>query len=76
MLAGFAALTPVIGFSLACLLFLTAEFALLSGWPWWKNVAAAAVVAFILHTLFIWLADVPFPKGYVWDSDLALLWGN
>jgi hypothetical protein len=68
MLAGFAALTPALGFSLAALLFLTAEFALLSGWPWWKSVAAGAVGALALHAAFIWLADVPFPKGYIWDA--------
>lgn len=76
MLAGFAALTPAIGFSLACLLFLAAQFALLSGWPWWKNVATAAVAASALHAAFIWFADMPFPKGYVWDADISLLGGN
>jgi hypothetical protein len=76
MLAGFAALTPAIGFSLACLLFLIAQFALLSGWPWWKNIAVAAVAAFALHAAFIWFADMPLPKGYFWDADISLLGGN
>jgi Tripartite tricarboxylate transporter TctB family len=75
MLASFAALTPAIGFSLACLLFLTAQFTSLSGWPWWRSVATAAIAALALHATFIWLADVPFPNGYVWDADFSFLIG-
>lgn len=67
MLAGFAALTPVIGFSLACLAFLALELRLLSGWPWWKVVIFAAGIALAFHVLFVWLADMPLPKGTIWD---------
>ena len=67
MLVGFAALVPVVGFSLACLLFLTAHLRLLSDWPWWKVILMAAAIAVAFHVLFVWLADMPLPKGSIWD---------
>jgi len=66
LLAGVAALTPVLGFSLACLLFLAAELQLLAGWPWWKSVATSAAAALAFHAAFVWLADMPLPKGWIW----------
>ena len=67
MLVGFAALVPIVGFSLACLLFLAAHLRLLSGWPWWKVILTAAAIALAFHVLFVWLADMPLPKGSIWD---------
>ena len=67
MLAGFAALTPVLGFSLACVLFLAAQLRLLGSWPWWKSAGVVAVIALALHVTFIRFADMPLPKGYIWD---------
>ena len=67
MLAGFAALTPILGFSLACLLFLAAQLRLLGSWPWWKSAGVAAAIALVLHVTFIRFADMPLPKGYIWD---------
>lgn len=67
LLAGFAALTPVVGFSLACLAFLALELRLLSGWQWWKVVAVAAAIALAFHVAFVRLADMPLPKGTLWD---------
>jgi hypothetical protein len=67
MLAGFAVLTPVIGFTAACVLFLIAELRLLSGWPWWKIASLAATVALVFHVAFIRFADMPLPKGTAWE---------
>jgi hypothetical protein len=67
LLAAFAALTPVLGFSLACLLFLAAQLQLLGRWPWWRSAAAAVVIALAFHATFVWLADMPLPKGFIWD---------
>jgi hypothetical protein len=67
MLAGFAALTPVVGFSIACVAFLALELRLLSGWPWWKVAILAAGIALAFHVLFVRLADMPLPKGAIWD---------
>jgi hypothetical protein len=67
MLAGFAALTPALGFSLACLLFLAAQFRLLGGWPWWKSAGAGAVAALSFHAAFVRIADMPLPKGQLWE---------
>jgi hypothetical protein len=65
-LAGFAALTPLIGFSLACFLFLAFELGLLASWPWWKSIVIAAIIAAAFHVTFIGFADMPMPKGVVW----------
>lgn len=67
LLAGFAVLTPVIGFSLACLMFLTLELRLLSNWQWWRILALAAMMALAFHITFVQLADMPLPKGTIWD---------
>ena len=67
LLAGFAGLAPVIGFSLACLLFLTLQLRLQSSWPWWKSAAVAAAITLAFHVAFVGLADMPLPKGYIWD---------
>jgi hypothetical protein len=66
MLVGFAALTPVLGFSLACVLFLTVQLRLLGSWPWWTSAAAAAAIGLAFHVIFIRFADMPLPKGYIW----------
>jgi Tripartite tricarboxylate transporter TctB family len=66
-LAAFVALIPVLGFSLAAVVFLAAQLQILGGWPWWKNAAAAAVIGLAFHATFVWLADMPLPRGYIWN---------
>jgi hypothetical protein len=66
-LAGFAALTPLLGFSLACFLFLALQLWLLASWPWWRSLVIAAVIAAAFHVTFISLADMPMPKGALWN---------
>jgi hypothetical protein len=66
-LVGFAALTPLLGFSLACFLFLGLQLWLLARWPWWKCLIVAAVIALAFHVTFIVLADMPMPKGAFWN---------
>ena len=65
--AGFAAITPVIGFSLACGLFLAVQLQLLSGWPWWKSIGFAVIAGLAFHVAFVQFADMPLPKGTIWD---------
>lgn len=67
LLAGFAALTPVVGFSLACLVFLTLELRILSNWQWWRVLSLAAMMALAFHVTFVQLADMPLPRGTIWD---------
>jgi Tripartite tricarboxylate transporter TctB family len=67
MLAGFAGAAPAIGFSLACFLFLVAQFWLLGARPWWKLAGGAAAATVTFHAAFVWLADMPLPRGYLWD---------
>ena len=67
MLAAFAVLTPILGFSLSCLLFLTAQLRLLGSWPWWKSAGAATAIALAFHVTFIRFADMSLPKGVIWD---------
>ncbi|MBO0763097.1 MAG: tripartite tricarboxylate transporter TctB family protein [Hyphomicrobiaceae bacterium] len=66
-LAAFAALIPVLGFSLASPLFLAAQLQLLGAWAWWKNAIAAVMLALAFHATFVWFADIPLPKGYIWN---------
>ncbi len=67
MLAGFALGVPLLGFFPACLLFLTAQLRLLGSWSWWMSFAVAASTALTFHVAFIMLADMPLPKGYIWN---------
>src|SRR5581483_6609347 len=53
LVAGFAALMPLIGFSLAC-------------WPWWKTIVVAAIIAAAFHVTFVQFADMPLPKVSLW----------
>jgi hypothetical protein len=67
MIGGLAALTPVVGFPIACALFLTLQFRTLGGWPWWKSAGLAVTIALAFYVTFIALADMPLPKGYIWN---------
>ena len=64
LLGAFAFAVPLIGFSVACFLFLAAQLRLLGGWTWWRSLAAAALIALAFHVAFIRFADMPLPKGY------------
>ncbi len=66
LVAGFAALMPLIGFSLACLVFLVLQLWLLAGWPWWKTIVVAAIIAAAFHVTFVQFADMPLPKVSLW----------
>jgi hypothetical protein len=67
LLVGFTALMPLLGFSLACLLFLVLQLWLLASWPWWKTVIAAVVIAAAFHVTFVSFADMPLPKASLWN---------
>ena len=67
MLASFALAVPALGFSLTCFLFLAAQLRLLGSWSWWLSLAVAAPTALMFHIAFITFADMPLPKGYVWN---------
>ena len=64
MLAAFALLVPVLGFSPTCFLFVAAQLRTLGGWPWWLSLGVAAPIALAFHVAFIRFADMPLPKGY------------
>jgi hypothetical protein len=67
MLAAFAALVPVLGFSLTCFLFLAAQLRVQGDWPWWLSLAVAAAIALAFDVAFVRFADMSLPKGSVWD---------
>ena len=66
MLAAFAALVPVLGFSLTCFLFLAAQLRVQGDWPWWLSLGVAAPIALAFDVAFIRFADMSLPKGSVW----------
>ena len=67
MLAAFAALVPVLGFSLTCFLFLAAQLRLQGDWPWWLSLRVAAPIALAFDVAFIRFADMSLPRGHIWD---------
>jgi hypothetical protein len=66
LLAAFAALVPVLGFSLTCFLFLAAQLRVQGDWPWWLSLGVAAPIALAFDVAFIRFADMSLPKGSVW----------
>jgi hypothetical protein len=64
LVAGFALIIPVLGFSPACFLFVAVLLRVLSGWGWWRSIAMAVPIALGFHVAFVTFADMPFPKGY------------
>jgi hypothetical protein len=66
-LAGFALLVPIVGFTPASLLFLIAQLRIMADWPWWRIVLAALTIAAALDVTFVRFADMPLPKGSLWD---------
>ena len=67
MLAAFAVLVPVLGFSLTCFLFLAAQLRIQGDWPWWLSLGVAAPIALAFDVAFMRVADMSLPKGYIWD---------
>jgi hypothetical protein len=66
MLAAFAVLVPVLGFSLTCFLFLAAQLRVQGDWPWWLSLGVAAPIALAFDVAFMRVADMSLPKGSVW----------
>lgn len=66
-LIGFALATPYAGFEAACLGFFLYAFSGISGWPLLRSLLAAVIAVAILYVVFVWVADVPLPKG-TWRS--------
>ena len=64
MLAAFAVLVPVLGFSLTCFLFLAAQLRVQGDWPWWLSLGVAAPIALAFDVAFVRFADMSLPKGY------------
>jgi len=65
MLVALMALLPHVGFTIASFAFLIVMFHRFGGWSWMLSAAAASLVAAVFHVTFIWLADVPLPRGYI-----------
>ena len=63
MLVALTALLPFVGFTIASFAFLIVMFHRFGGWSWVRSAAAAGLVAAVFHVTFIWMADVPLPRG-------------
>jgi hypothetical protein len=66
-IVGYGVLIPVLGYPLATVLFLVAEFRLLGVRSWPRNVALSLVVTAAFYVLFVHYAEMIFPRGvFAW----------
>jgi hypothetical protein len=65
IMAAFIWAIPVIGFSIACLLFFIAAYRVLGAWSWPRTLGYATLTAVFIYVLFIYLADLPMPKSFL-----------
>lgn len=65
VMAGYALLTPLLGYTLATFLFFVAAFQLAHPRRWPVTVGISAAATAISYVLFVQLSDMPLPRGLV-----------
>ena len=65
VLLAYVAVVPLLGFTLGNLCVFPLLFHVCGMRPWPRSLVSGIVMAAAFHVVFVWLARIPIPKGYL-----------